>query len=57
MFLKILFSATLIVPLGKGLARIWKSKKPTTIQKVFLSISAIAPLVVGLHNTWKKKVE
>jgi len=57
MILKILFSVSLVLPIGKGLAKIWKSKKPTTAQKIMLSISAIAPLIVGLHNTWKHKVE
>lgn len=57
MFLKILSTITLVVPLAKGLRKIWKSTKPTLPQKILLTISAVAPLVVGIHNTWKNKVE
>lgn len=57
MFLKLLSTVTLIVPLAKGLRKIWKSSKPTTAQKIFLTITAVAPLVVGIHKTWKNEVE
>lgn len=55
MFLKITASITLIVPLAKGIKKIWSNSATTIVNKIASTLTIIAPLVIGLHQTWKKK--
>lgn len=55
MFLKIIATITIVVPLGKGLSKIWNNKRTGIPAKIFQTLTVLLPLATGMHQTWKKK--
>jgi hypothetical protein len=52
---KILATITIIVPLVKGVKKIWKNENLGIVEKVVGTITVILPIIVGLSETWKKQ--
>jgi len=55
MFGKIMASITVVIPLVKGVKKIWDNVHLGTIEKVIGTLTIILPIIVGLSETWKKR--
>lgn len=55
MLLKILSTITLVVPIIKGVQKIWQNNESGTAEKIAETITIVIPLIVGISSTWKKE--
>ncbi len=52
---KIIATITIVVPLIKGVKKIWDNENLGPVEKVIGTITIILPIIVGISETWKKK--
>jgi len=55
MLKKILATITIVVPLIKGVKKIWDNENLGTVEKVIGTLTIILPIIVGISETWKSQ--
>ena len=55
MLKKILATITIVIPLAKGIKKIWNSEEMGLVGKIVGTLTIILPIIVGLSETWKKR--
>lgn len=55
MLKKILATITIVVPLIKGIKKIWDNENLGSVEKVIGTITIVLPIIVGVSETWKNK--
>lgn len=55
MFLKLLATITLVVPLAKGIKKVWANTQSDTVEKISETLLILPALLTGFHQLWKRK--